>query len=467
MTDQIPASGARRPEPLSILWRVFAAPQTLMVLLGLIALSLALSTLIPQIPPEARQDPQRWLSTQTGLLGQSNGVAAALGLFDVLHSFWFRLLLVLAGLALLVWIVESAEVAWRATGAGQWTPGALASWAGNAPSSRASSSLPPEGVMARLRNLLPQHGYRLAGVPEFSDTDLVAGRRGLLLWVRSAFYTALLMALVGLVIVETWGWQSQDWQPAPGQSRLVGHDSPFALRLEEFGLPSGDGGPPCDYQSRLSLLEDTTVLQEVAVTAGQPASFQGIAVHQVGYVPAVQIRGQDAAGRPLLLQEAGENSGVPGQVEIVFPAPEAQPLLFVASHDLYVALRFTTRAEDAQPELRVELLGSDGTGRRTLQVLRESGAVEFDGSQLEVDLTFRPILRVDYRPGSRLVILGMVLAAVTGLVLWILPPRLLWFRVEPQTGDTTSVRIVAPFGAGYRHRLPRLVQQVRALTDDA
>jgi hypothetical protein len=437
-----------------------------MVLLGLFALSLALSTLIPQIPPEARQDPQGWLSTQSGLLGQNNGIAAALGLFDVLHSFWFRLILVLAGLALLVRIVESVEVAWRATGAGRWTPSALASWAGNAPPSRASSSLPPESVMARLGDLLPRHGYRLAGVPEFADMDLVAGRRGLLLWVRPAFYGAFLIALVGLVIVETWGWQNQDWQPAPGESRLVGHDSPFALRLEEFGLPSGDGGPPCDYQSRLSLLEDTSVVQEVTVTTGQPASFQGIAVRQVGYVPAVQIRGRDAAGRPLLLQEAGEDSGIPGQVEIVFPAPEAQPLLFVASHDLYVALSFTARAEDAEPELRVDLLGSDGTDRRTLQVLRESGAVEFDGSQLEVDLAFRPILSVDYRPGSRLVVLGMVLAAVAGLVLWILPPRLVWFRIEPQTGEATSVRIVALDGDWCRRRLPRLVQQVRALTDD-
>jgi hypothetical protein len=467
MTDQIPTPDARRPEPLSILWRVFTAPQTMMVLMGLIALSLVLSTLIPQIPPEARQDPQAWLSTQEGLLGQNRGAAAALGLFDVLHSFWFRLLLVLAGLALLVWIVESAEVAWRATGAGRWTPDALASWAGNAPSSRVSSSLPPEGVIAHLHDLLLQHGFQLAGIPEFPDTDLVVSRRGLLLWIRPAFYSALLLALVGLVIVETWGWQNRDWQPAPGESRLVGHDSPFALRLEEFGLPPDDGGRPCDYQSRVSFLEDATVVQEVTFTTGQPARFRGIAVRQVGYLPAVQIRGRDEVGRPLLLQEAGDDSGVPGAVEIVFPAPEAQPLLFVASHDLYLALSFTARAEDDEPELRVDLLGNDGTGRRTLQVLRESRAVEFDGSQLEVDLTFRPILRVDYRPGSRLVLLGMVLAAVTGLVLYILPVCLAWFRVEPRTGDTTSVRIVAPVGAGCRHRLLRLVQQVRGvLTDD-
>ncbi len=322
--------------------------------------------------------------------------------------------------------------------------------------------------MAHLRELLPQHGYRPVGTWESADSDLVASRRGLLLWVQPAFYSALLLALAGLVIVETWGWQDQDWQPAPGESRLVGHDLPLALRLEEFGASPGGGGRPCDYQSRLSLLEETTLVQEATVTTGQPATFQGVAVRQVGYVPAVQMRGQDEAGRPLLLQEAGDESGVPGQVEIVFPAPDAQPLLFVASHDLYLALSFTTRAEDAEPELRVDLLSSDGTDRRTLQVLHESGAVQFDGSRLEVDLTYRPILRVDYRPGSRLVILGMVLAAVIGLALWVAPPRLAWFRVEAETADTTSVRIVAPAGAGCGRRLPVLAQQIRGEpADDA
>jgi hypothetical protein len=155
-------------------------------------------------------------------------------------------------------------------------------------------------------------------------------------------------------------------------------------------------------------------------------------------------------------------------VEIVFPAPEAQPLLFVSSHDLYLALSFTAHAQDAEPELRVDLLDSDGTDRQTLQVLHESGTVDFDGSQLEVDLTFRPILRVDYRPGLRLVLLGMVLALVAGLVLWILPPRLVWFWVEFEDEDTTSVRIMAPVGTGCARWLPRLVQQLGGvLTNDA
>jgi hypothetical protein len=439
-----------------------------MILMGLIALSLALSTLIPQIPAQARQDPQAWLATQSGLLGQGNGLVRALGLFDVLHEFWFRLLLVLTGLALLVWVVESAEVAWRAAGRGQWDPAALTSWAGEEDPIRISSPLPPDTTVARLRSSLPQHGYRLASVPEHLDTDLVASRRGTLLWARPVFFTALLIALLGLVIVETWGWQNQDWRPAPGDSRTVGHNAPYSVRLEEFGLRSGENGGPCDYASHVSLLEDTTVVQTETVKTGQPATLQGMAVRQVGYVPAVRIRGKDEAGRPLMLQEAGEDSGVPGEVEIIFPTSEAQPLLFVASHDFYLALTFANLGEDGKPELRVDFLDGDGSDRRTLQVLRESGTVRFDNSQLEVDLAYRPILRVDYSPGMCLVVAGMVLAVISGMAIWILPPRVVWFTVGSGDEETTFVQVQTHAGTGYSRWPPLLADRIReVLSDDA
>jgi hypothetical protein len=468
MSDDIPTAGARRPEPLSVLWRAFSAPQTLMVLMGLIALSLALSTLIPQIPAQARQDPQAWLATQPGLLGQSNGLLLTLGLFDILHAFWFRLLLVLTGLALLVWVVESTEVAVRAAGRGQWDPDTLASWAGGAHPIHISSPLPPDTALTRLRSSLLQHGYRLAGVPEHLDTDLVASHRGYLLWARPVLFAALLTALLGLVVVETWGWQNQDWRPATGESRIVGHNTAYSLRLEEFGQGAGENGDPCDYASHISLLEDTTVVQTETVKSGKPASLQGMAVRQVGYVPAVRIRGKDEAGRPLMLQEAGEDSGIPGEVEIIFPTPEAQPLLFVASHDFYLALTFELPGDDGKPELRVDFLDGDGSERRTLQVLRESGTVRFDNSQLEVALAYRPILRVDHRPGVRLVVFGMVLAAISGMALWILPPHVVWFTLESAGEETTVVQVRTTASPGCSRWLPQLAGRIReVLSDDA
>ena len=63
-----------RFEPLSALWRILAAPLTLLILMGLLALALAASTLIPQIPVTFAEDPQAWLATQTGVWGQASDV---------------------------------------------------------------------------------------------------------------------------------------------------------------------------------------------------------------------------------------------------------------------------------------------------------------------------------------------------------------------------------------------------------
>jgi hypothetical protein len=75
MAEQTP--GASRFEPLSALWRIFAAPLTLLILMGLLALILALGTLIPQIPARATVDPQAWLSVLPGFLGQAGGPLAS------------------------------------------------------------------------------------------------------------------------------------------------------------------------------------------------------------------------------------------------------------------------------------------------------------------------------------------------------------------------------------------------------
>src|SRR5690606_26192083 len=100
----------------SVLWRVLSAPQTLLVLMGLLALTLALGTWIPQIPPEESSDPQAWLAAQPGLFGQASSLVRTLGLYGLYRTFWFRLLLVLSGLALFVRAVDAAGLALQATG---------------------------------------------------------------------------------------------------------------------------------------------------------------------------------------------------------------------------------------------------------------------------------------------------------------------------------------------------------------
>jgi len=468
MTEGIPTTGTPHLEPLSVLWRIFVAPQTLLLLMGLIALALMAGTLIPQIPPQVVGEPQAWLAVQTGFFGQRPGLIRALGLFDLYHAFWFRLLLVLTGLTLFVWTVESADLAWRAMGRKHWTANTFALWGSHAFQVQLSSSLPPDDIQARLRDFLTRHGYRWADVLASPTPSLVASRRDIILWARPLTCGALLVALVGLTIVGNWGWQSEDWHPLPDQSRAVGHGSPYTVRLDAFDLLLGKDGRLRDYRSEITWLEGEAAIGQDVVSVGRPATLRGVAMRQVGYVPIVRMRGWDVAGRPLMLQVIGDELGIPGEVEVAFPSAEAQPHILIPSRNRFLVLTFEPLCAEGQPSLHLALLREDKVEWQPLGILYESGSVVFDDLRVDVDLAYGPIMRMDYHPAMGLVVGGMALAVIALAAGWIASPQLVWIAMGPAEEESSLVRILAPPGTKGSFWLPGLVSRLRkVLTDDA
>jgi hypothetical protein len=467
MPEELPASRPSRLEPLSVLWRAFAAPQTLIVLVGLLAVALSLGTIVPQVPPQAIDDPQVWLAVQPDLLLGSNGLAQVLGLHDVFHAYWFRFLLVLIGLALFVRMVEGADLARRTLGQDGWDVDAFAFWGARLRRISIASVLSPEDVPVRLDAFFTRRGYKWTRVSDVAVPSFVTHHRGLALWVQPVLLGALLLALLGLMVVGTWGWQGAVWQPAPGETWAVGRGTGYEVRLDMFE-PQVDGGSwPGDSESRVSWFVDGMPLQQAVVSFGQPAKLRGLAVRQLGYVPVVRLRGWDEDGSQLVLQPAGEGLARPGEVEIVFPSTEAQPLILVPSQDLILALSFDPPGVDEAPALQVAVLRVGGSETLPLGVLHESGSVSFDSSRFDIDLAYRPVLRVDSRPAMGLVVAGMALALIALTVAWIVPPRLLWIAVGPGEESPTLIEVLAPAGTGTGKWFRQLASQLReAVTSD-
>jgi hypothetical protein len=467
MSEESPTSEAVRLEPLSLAWRLFAAPETLIVLLGVLALVLLLGASIPQIPDLGVDDPQAWLAVQPGPWGQSGGLLYALGFFDIHNAFWFHLLLALTGLTLFVWFVESVDLAWRATGREGWTPIAFVSWGRHAPKLHVSTRHSVEETLARIHDFLNQNGYSWSNVPGLPAPNLVAGRRKLLLWLAPVLFGTLLVVLVSLAIGGIRDWRSQDWQPAPGESRTVGHDKAYAVRLDAFEMEQDEEGRLRAYQSEISWLEDGTVVSSSIVGVGRPAALQGVTVRQIGYVPAVTIRGRDGFGQPLAFQ-TGEEQGTSTEVEMSFPASSTQQVLLVSGHDLILAFAFEPLCAEGKPALHVARLDGAGNGQQALAVLYESGSLAVDALHVEVALDYRPILRADHRPAFQVVVGGMILAVIALAVGWLVPPRLVWIALGGSGEDRTLVRILALPGAKGSRWLPVLADDIReAVADDA
>ena len=68
MADEISAPRPPRLEPISALWHAFAAPQTLLVLMALVALTLAAAGLIPQASLAGLDESESWLTVERGRL---------------------------------------------------------------------------------------------------------------------------------------------------------------------------------------------------------------------------------------------------------------------------------------------------------------------------------------------------------------------------------------------------------------
>jgi hypothetical protein len=469
MAEETPRQA--RFEPLSALWRVLAAPQTLLVLMGLVALAFVLGMLVPQIPAQAMSDPQAWLAAQTGLFRQASGPIRALGLFNLFHAFWFHLLLALTGLCLSVRTMDSIEWAWRATGQGSWTQrtedvrAALAAWGSHPPQISLPSSLSVDKVRARLGERFTGHGYWSVDVPAPSVPSVLVGRRRAFLWARPVGYGGLLLALIGLAILTTWSWQSELWQALPGQSRTVGHGLPVVVRLDAFNMQSSDSQRLLDYYSQITWLEGDTELEQEVVNVGRPATRQGVTVRQVGYAPVVRVHGRDAEGQPLTLETEEDVLSITGEAEIRFTSPESQPIVFLPGRDLFLAFTFQP-ACDSMPAVRVDRIRGDGADRQEVGILTSSGSVSVDGLMVDVDLTFVPILRIEHRPAMGLVLVGMLLALLVLFATWVAQPWLVWIALGPGEENGTQVQLLHLTGAGLALWLPRLVKSLREVLAD-
>ena len=225
-----------RFEPLSALWRVIAAPRTLLILLGLLALALAAGTLIPQIPDAFAGDPQAWLAMQPGIWGQASSVLHVLGMHDLHSSLWFRALLVLLGLCLFVRTVDSTELAWRVTRRERWTPDRLAAWGAHPPQIELLLPFPLDETVEWVSTFMSERGFWSGAVSNLAVPSLVAVRRGFVFWTRPLAYASLLAALFAMAVAGVWGWDGESWQPQEGDEHAVGHGTPYSVRLDAFPI---------------------------------------------------------------------------------------------------------------------------------------------------------------------------------------------------------------------------------------
>lgn len=266
-----------------------------MVLLLTLAVFSATGTLIPQ-----NQEPEGYLR----LLGPFwFRFFEILDLFDLYHSWWFQLLIVLLCANIVVCSIERLSATWKVIFRLRPTAGRLA---GSAHRQEFTVGKPPEQLLDVYQARLTRAFGWVGREPGKNRTCLLAEKGR---YSRLGVYTvhlSVVLLLAGGLIGSIWGYEGFVNIPEGGSADTItlrsGHATlklPFALRCDDFTVSFYESGQPKEYRSALSVMEEGKVVLQKDIIVNDPLRYKGISVFQSSY-------GKLAAAPPPALGKAPE-----------------------------------------------------------------------------------------------------------------------------------------------------------------
>jgi cytochrome c biogenesis protein len=276
-------------------WRWLGSIRVAVVLLIAVALAALPGTLFPQLPPEVAADPAAragWMSLARDRYGALAGFYHALGLFDVFHSTWFLLLLILLTLNTTVCTLNRIQSTWRVlTRPPVHMPDAFFQRAGfalrgSSPKGQCLAVAGRPGKTAETVDAsLRRRGYRVFRQDLGLTTCFYADRN----WIGRLGTLITHVALVVLVVAAAWGqaagWREEQLVLAPGQSRPVGHGLPVRLRSDGFEIVRYPGGMPRDYRAHITVLDAGREVLRQTIRVNAPLTYRRVTFYLASYVP--------------------------------------------------------------------------------------------------------------------------------------------------------------------------------------
>jgi hypothetical protein len=413
MTAQ-PAVPTPRPAPLDAFWRAVSSHQASFLLVILAGATLALSSLVPQLPPEATEstaDRARWFAGVVSTLGSLGAPLRALGLLDVSHAPWWRILLALCVFHLSLLLADTGHRAWRL-----------------------QRRLPPP-FPARFRTLSlgRDHASRaLAGhfgpvitTERDGAVILYAAQRPRAAWSRPLSYAGLLLILVWVLTGERFSWRDARLILSPGETVALTQAPPWGVRLADRDAP------------RLAFVEGSQVMAEEPLAAGTPARYHGISVHLLGEGPALVVRGQMVNGQPLALQSITAGGPATYALTLAFDQPRAERTFAIPAQ----RIAFRLLASPGNP-FQAEVYRSDSDTPFLRTTVAGAHTIEVEGARYDFTPARYLLATAVYDPLFPLATLGSVLLLLGICIGSLFPTRIAWARTWPDTQET-AIEIAA------------------------
>ena len=288
-------------DPLNSIWNFFTSVKLTVVLLLTLAATSVVGTLIPQ-----NKNPMEYRQAFGDFLYRLFDV---LDLFDMYHSWWFQLLLLLLTVNVIVCSVDRLTSTWKIIFVKnpRFT---LDRFKTNKNKVVASDPRPVEEMIAATETLLSRKfGYRRR--EDGSDGFVMFAEKWR--WTRLGVYivhTSVVLMLIGGLLGSIFGFEGFVNIPegeSVGSIRLVNSDQiqqlPFEIQCDDFSVSFYASGMPKEFRSRLQIIEQGKPVLQKDIVVNDPLRYRGINIFQSSYG---ELPGQPAVTR------------APDEIQLVF-----------------------------------------------------------------------------------------------------------------------------------------------------
>ncbi|MBN2089176.1 cytochrome c biogenesis protein ResB [candidate division KSB1 bacterium] len=398
------------------------------------------------------------------------------GVFNPYHSFWYKILLFLLVLNILICTLERTKGSFKLAfqPSIRKTPDSIKNLNQNA---TLKSNSNPAHSLEKVKQFLSAQKYKIHENSDDKIMTIFANRGGVGRIGYVFFHYGLIAVLVGGLIISMYGQTETKWGSANSLIKPTGAD--FSVRVDDFQIQTNDRGQVKDYLATLTVLDTIDgqpqeMFQKV-VEVNFPLRYKGYTFYQSSYnsIPGdlqsifVKIKQtQPVVKDTIVTIKLREKASFP-QFNCTLTIMEFFPYYQRAGDSVYNA-----SMEPKNPAIYLQVERPD-----TLPVKqwlfqkfpefhkKQTGNLTF---QL-MDFHFQPGqlftgLQVSRKPGSELVWIGII-AMTLGLVLaFYLFHRRLWVVIEDGANNTSKIFIGGNINKnqeGFKSEFKELLDQLK------
>jgi cytochrome c biogenesis protein len=263
------------------LWKAFASVKLTIVLLLTLAATSIIGTLIPQ-----NEAPVAYFEAFGELLYR---LFSLLGLFDMYHSWWFRALILLLVVNIVVCSIDRLQATWKIIFVRnpQFN---IARYRRLKNKAEYNHDGDAEQLKALYQPIIAR-SFRYHRIEETAEGFAIYGERGR--WTRLGVYAvhfSVVVLLIGGLIGSIFGFEgfvniaegesAQSIQLRNSNQKL---QLGFEIRCDDFNVEFYDSGAPKEFRSSLTILKQGKAVVQKDIIVNDPLRFEGISFFQASY----------------------------------------------------------------------------------------------------------------------------------------------------------------------------------------